>query len=76
MYFGGLVGRGAGGFGAFRLFCEPGLHGGVAGNDHGCPAEEEDGAPGNEVGDDEEGGGEEKEVEEDGRGEDFVGEIG
>ena len=44
--------------------------------DDGCVADqEEDGAPGDQVGDDEEGAGEEGEVEVECRREDFVGEV-
>ena len=61
-----------GGRGAFLLFREPCLHGGVAADGEGAAAEEEDEAPGEEMGDDEERGRNEGEIDEDGGGKDFI----
>lgn len=64
------------GFGKLLLLGEPSLRGGVAGDDEGGAANEEEGAPGEGVCDYEERGGEECEVQEDGGGEDLIGEVG
>lgn len=48
------VGLCGGGRGEFLLFREPGLHCGMAADGEGVATEEEDKAPGEEMGDDEE----------------------